>query len=157
MVSEVNLYFIRAEDEFLLCQNDMQLSIDNKTKEFLGIPDDKTFFYSVISHAYYSIFYSAKAYLFSKGIKTYPPNEHKKAYNELKKLVIEKVLDRELFDIYETEIIKADSLLQIFKSEKKKRGKFTYQIRSEANIPFAQESIKNAENFVSSIKAILGL
>jgi uncharacterized protein (UPF0332 family) len=146
MVSEVNLYFIRAEDEFLLSKKDMQLSTDLNAKEFFGIPKDKTFFYSVISHAYYSIFYSAKAYLFSKGIKIFVPNEHKKVYTELLKLTKEKILDKDLFDIYEFEIIKADSLLQIFRSEKKKRGKFTYQIKSEANIPFAQESIRNAEN-----------
>ena len=120
MDSEVELYFIRAEDEFLLAQKDMQISTDNKIKEFLGIPAEKTFFYSVISHAYYSIFYSAKAYLLSKGIKTEAPEEHKKTYKEFAKFVIKGVLDKELLMIYESEIVKADYLLKIFKSEKKK-------------------------------------
>ena len=71
MDSEVNLYLLRAEDEFLLSQKDLQISKDDKTKNFLGIPKDKTFYYSVISHAYYSIFYTAKAYLLNKGIKIY--------------------------------------------------------------------------------------
>jgi uncharacterized protein (UPF0332 family) len=155
MDSEVNLYLIRAEDEFMLSRKDLQISTEDKTKEFLGIPKEKTFFYSVISHAYYSIFYCTKAYLLTKGIKTSPPKEHQKVYKELKKIVKEGILDRELLKIYETEIIKANSLLSIFKSEKKKRGIFTYQMKSEANLPFADESIRNARKFISSIQAII--
>ena len=89
MDSETELYMMRAEDEYLLSQKDLQVSIDDKIKELLGIPKNKTFFYSVISHAYYSIFYCAKAYLFTKGIKTSMPNEHKKTYKELKKFAKE--------------------------------------------------------------------
>ncbi len=155
MDSEVRLYLLRAEDEFLLSQKDLQISIDNKIKDVLGIPKDKTFYYSVISHAYYSIFYAAKAYLLLKGIKTKTPNEHKKTFKEFKKFVKEGVLDKELLKIYEEEIIKADFLLKIFQSEKKKRGTFTYQMKSESNIPFAKESIENARRFISNIKAIV--
>jgi uncharacterized protein (UPF0332 family) len=156
MDSEVNLYLLRAEDEFLLSQKDLQISTDDKAKDFLGIPKDKTFYYSVISHAYYSIFYAAKAYLLNKGIKTKVPNEHKKTFKEFKKFVKEGILDKELLEIYETEIIKADFLLKIFQSEKKKRGTFTYQMKSEANLPFARESIENARKFISNIKVIIG-
>jgi len=155
MDSETQLYLLRAEDEYLLSQKDLQVSIDDKTKEFLGIQKNKTFFYSVISHAYYSIFYCTKAYLLTKGIKTAMPNEHKKTYKQLKRFVKEGILDKELFQIYETEIIKANSLLHIFRDEKKKRGTFTYQMKSEANLPFANESIENARKFISSIKAII--
>ena len=155
MDSEINLYLLRAEDEFLLSQKDLQLSTDDKTKDLLGIPKDKTFYYSVISHAYYSIFYAAKAYLLTKEIKTKVPNEHKKTFKEFKKFVKEGVLDKELLKIYEAEIIKADFLLKIFQSEKKKRGTFTYQMKSEANLPFAEESIDNARKFISNIKAIV--
>ena len=155
MDSEVNLYLLRAEDEFLLAQKDLQASIDDKTKDFLGIPKDKTFYYSVISHAYYSIFYAAKSYLLTKEIKTKVPNEHKKTFKEFKKFVQDGILDEELLKIYEAEIIKADFLLKIFQLEKKKRGTFTYQMKSEANLPFAEESIENARNFISNIKAII--
>jgi len=153
--SEVNLYLLRAEDEFLLSKKDLQVSRDDKTKDFLGIPKYKTFYYSVISHSYYSIFYTAKTYLLNKGIKTKVPNEHKKTFKEFKKFVKEGVLDKELLEIYEAEIIKADFLLKIFQSERKKRGTFTYQMKSEANLPFAEESIDNARKFISNIKAIL--
>ena len=155
MDSEARLYLARAEDEFLLAKKDMQISIDQKIKEILGILKEKTFFYSVIAHAYYSIFYSAKSYLLSKGLKATPPEEHKKTYDLFSNFVKNGELDKELLIIYDNEIMKADSLLQIFKSEKKKRGMFTYNVKSEANMPYAQESVNNAEKFVSSIKKIL--
>ena len=155
MDSEVNLYLIRAEDEFLLAQKDMQVSTEIPTKAFLGIPQEKTFFYSVIAHAYYSIFYTAKAYLLSKGIKTKIPGEHKKTYDQFRRFVMKGALDKELLDLYEQEIIKAEALLDIFHNEKKKRGTFTYNLKSEANKPYAQESIENARKFVSILKDLL--
>lgn len=155
MDSEVNLYLIRAEDEFLLSEKDMYISTNIKAKKILGIPIDKTFFYSVITHAYYSIFYCAKSYLLNKGIKTNPPEEHKKTYKAFEKFVKNGILDKELLRIYKEEIIKADSLIKIFKLEKKKRGFFTYNLKSEANIPYAIESIENARKFVSMVKILL--
>lgn len=152
---EPKLYLMRAEDEFLLANKDLDISINKELKSLLGIPKEKTFFYSVITHAYYSIFYAAKSYLFSKGIKTRSPEEHKKTYEEFSKIVIGGDLDRELLLIYEEEMAKADSLLKIFKTEKAKRGNFTYNIKSEANVSFAQESIENARKFVSVIKLII--
>ena len=144
MDSEVELYLNRAEDEFLLAEKDMQLSTDIKLKEQLGIKQEKTFFHSVITHAYYAIFHSARAYLLSKVIKISPQKEHQKTFNAFKKFVKTGELDKELLRLYETEITKADSLLSIFKKEKKKRGRFTYNIKSEANIPYANESIQIA-------------
>ena len=155
MDSEVKLYLRRAEDEFLLSENDMKISLDIRLKEILGIPKEKTFFNSVITHAYYSIFYCAKAYLLSKGIKTKPPEEHKKTYLEFAGFADKGILDKELLKIYEDEMTKAEVLLDIFLLEKRKRGLFTYNIKSEANIPYARESIGNAKKFVSMIKLII--
>lgn len=155
MDSEVELYIIRAEDEFLLAQKDMEISINSKIKEVLGIPREKTFFHSVITHSYYAIFYAAKAYLLTKGIKTRSPEEHKKTFEEFSKIIKEGILDKELLKLYEDAIIKAISLLNIFRLEKKKRGHFTYNIRSEANIPYAKESLENSRKFVSAIKSLI--
>ena len=157
MDSEVELYILRAEDEFLLATTDLKLSTDIKVKETLGIEENKTFFHSVISHSYYSIFYTAKAYLLNKGIKTEIPNEHLKTYLEMKKISKEGILSKELLDICENEIEKADFLLKIFKEEKRKRGSFIYNVKSEANKPYAEESIEHARVFISSIKLILKL
>ncbi len=155
MDSRVKLYLNRVEDEFLLAQQDMKISIDNKLKEILGIRQEKTFFHSVISHAYYTIFHCAKAYLLSKGIKTQPPEEHKATYEEFAKLVNKGLVDKELLSLYEDAIGKAESLLNIFFLEKRKRGFFTYNIKSEANIPYAKESIENAKKFITALKGII--
>ena len=155
MDSGAELYLIRAEDEFLLAKNDLLISTEAKIKESLGIQIDKTFFHSVISHAYYSIFYCAKAYLLSKGIKTNLPDEHKKTYEALKYTISREMLNKEIMQIYEKEIRKADSLLKIFRQEKKKRGFFAYNIKSEANLPYARESIENARKFISILKQMI--
>ena len=109
----------------------------------------------VISESYYSIFYSTKAYLLNKGIATFPPEEHKKTYVEFKNFVDSGKLDKDLLDIYEDAVNKAEELLKIFFTEKGKRGRFTYKINANATIPFAKESLNNAKKFVSSIKGLL--
>ncbi len=48
-------------------------------------------------------------------------------------------------------LIKADTLLHIFKYEKGKRGKFTYRKLSQANLEPAQESLDNAITFFKHI------
>ena len=114
-----------------------------------------TFLNDVISEFYYSIFYAAKAYLILKGIETSPPNEHKKTYNKFKKLVKSGKIDKKLIEIYDTEAEKAEVLLNIFQDEKKKRGRFVYNVDFNANIPYASESMENAIKFVSTIKMLI--
>jgi uncharacterized protein (UPF0332 family) len=155
MDSRVKLYLERAENQILIAKTTFEISLDNNLKGILKISPDKTFFNDVISQCYYSIFYSAKAYLLSLGILTKPPEEHKKTYEEFKKVVFSGKLDKELLNIYESESEKAEVLLNIFYLEKKKRGKFTYNINSNANIPYAEESISNARKFVSLLKNVL--
>jgi len=155
MDSMVNLYLQRAENEIILAKTNFDISVDNKLKDFLKIPKEKTFFNDVISQCYYSIFYSAKAYLLSRRIKTEPPEEHRKTYEEFKELINSGQLDKHLMDIYEKETEKAEVLLNIFHIEKGKRGKFTYNVNANANIPHAEESIRNAKKFASIIKHLL--
>lgn len=155
MDSEVKLYIERADNKILLAKTNFEISIQPKLKEIHNLPKERTFFNDVISDAYYAIFYASKAYILSKGIKTFPPEEHKKTYDSFAGFVNSGELNKELLDIYITEVIKAQSLLKIFFDEKRKRGIFTYNVKSDANIPYAQESINNAKRFVSVIKAIL--
>jgi len=155
MDSKIELFMQRAQDELLLAQTDMRISQEEDIKKILGILITKTFYHSVISHAYYAIFNGAKAYLCKKGIITTPPAEHRKTYEKFKEQVDTGHLDKELLDIYEDELMKASVLLRIFKREKRKRGKFTYNIKAAANIPYAQESITHAREFVSMIGELL--
>ena len=65
--------------------------------------------------------------------------------------VNEGVVSEELLKIYEEILIKAETLLVIFKSEKKKRGEFTYQKIARANREPANQSLDNAKTFFSNI------
>lgn len=152
---KVKSYLERAENELILSKANFELSTNPSVKPLLKVPLDKTFFNNVISQSYYAIFYSAKAYLLSKSIITGIPNEHQKTYFEFKKLVDNGKLDRQLLDIYASESEKAEVLLNIFHWEKGKRGRFTYNVNANANIPFAEESLRNSRKFVSIIRAII--
>ncbi len=150
------LYLERANNEIKFA--DISFMISNKKEIQLNtfkIDRPETYYSAVISHAYYCIFYSAKAYLEKKGIKTNVPEEHRKTYLEFRRLVIQGIIDKELLRIYDEVMIKADDLLGIFKSEKKKRGEFTYKKLSRANKNPAEESLKRAKLFFRTIYNLL--
>ncbi len=145
---DLKLFILRAANEIKLAQIIFLMSslpvIQTKT---FRIKKPETYYSAVISHSYYAIFYTAKAYLLRKKIKLGPPEEHKKTYESLNAFVSSGELDVELLKIYRKSIIKADVLLGIFKSEKTKRGKFTYRKLPQANILPAKESLDNAKFF----------
>lgn len=149
---DLKLYLERAENELVLAKAIFTLTQDEKLqRETFEIKSPLTFYSAVISHAYYCIFYSAKAYLLKKGITVDAPEEHRKTYEEFKKLVLEGVIDVELLKFYEQAMIRAERLLGIIKAEKKKRGDFTYQIIPQANQEPAKESLDNAREFFKHI------
>jgi len=149
---DLKLYLERAENELELAKIIFRITEDKKLQEETFHVDQALTFYSaVITHSYYCIFYAAKAYLLKHGIKTSAPEEHKKTYLELKKLVEKGVVDMELLKLYEKIMIRADTLLGIFKIEKKKRGEFTYQKLPQANKAPANESLNNAKTFFKNI------
>lgn len=156
MDSRVKLYLGRAENERDLSKALLDLSQNNEIKASLDLTEDDTFYSAAISHAYYCIFYSAKAILLTKGIKTYSPEVHKKTLEEFKKNFVDSgVLDVELLKIYNKMIVRADELLGLFKLEKSKRGKFTYQKLPQANLEPAKESVDNTFKFFTNIYKII--
>jgi uncharacterized protein (UPF0332 family) len=147
-----NLYLERAKNEIKLAEIILSVSGDKSLQtDIFKIEEPETYYSSVISHSYYSIFYSAKAYLLKKGIKITMPNEHKKTFKAFKRFVKERTVDKELLRIYEDILIKAETLLGIFKSEKKNRGEFTYQKLAQANKEPASKSLDNAKIFFKHI------
>ena len=156
MDSSYSLYLQRANNELKLSEIIFALSKDTKIQsDIFKIAEPETYYSAVISHAYYCIFYSAKAYLFKNGIITYAPEEHEKTYEEFKKLVEKGYLRIELLKIYEDIIIKAETLLGIFKAEKSKRGEFTYQKLPQANLEPAKESFDNASFFYKTLNQVI--
>jgi uncharacterized protein (UPF0332 family) len=149
--SEHKLYLQRAQNELSLSLMILRISDDKNLQVSIFRMKEDTYYSATISHAYYSIFYAAKAYLLLKGIKTEAPKEHKKTFDAFSKLVDEGIIDVELLKIYRNMLIKADTLLRIFELEKGKRGKFTYRRMPQANQEPAQESIRNAQFFYKNI------
>src|SRR4030067_35251 len=123
-----DLYIHRAENEIKLAEIIFVVSeAPDIQRETFKVNEPETYFSAVIAHSYYSIFYGAKAYLSTKGIKISAPEEHKKAFDEFKKFAESGELDVELLKIYQEALIRAECLMGIFKAEKKKRGEFTYR------------------------------
>ena len=156
MDSEVRLLLDRTDNELITAKALKKISEEADLKDNLSIPSQTTFYSAVISHAYYSIFYSAKAALLSAGIRISSPFIHNKAYDKFKKTLVDSgKLDRHILEVYEIALVRAEDLLQIMKDEKIKRGKFTYKTLPQANKDPAEESINNATLFVSHIKDML--
>ncbi len=65
------------------------------------------------------------------------------------------IIDLELLNYYKELYIKAETLLEIFGSEKKKRGDFTYKTLPQANIKPSEESLNNAKLFYKHIYNLL--
>jgi uncharacterized protein (UPF0332 family) len=149
-------YLERADNELQLAKIILRLSLDKEIQtNTFNLPKERTFFSAVISHCYYSIFYTAKSYLISKEIKIYPPEEHKKAFEEFNNLVEIGIVDVQLLTIYQEMIIKANELVEIFSIEKRKRAKFTYKKLPQANKSPAIKSIEHATTFFRHLHTLL--
>ncbi len=156
MDSMTNLFIKRAENEIVIAEKLKEMSEDSEMREFMQIQQEMTFYSGVISHAYYSIFYSAKAILLTKGIKTNSPEIHRKTLDAFKEHFVDNgILDVKLLEIYKKLVVRANELLEIFKEEKQKRGDFTYKTIPQANQEPAEDSIKNAKIFLSNIKKVI--
>ncbi len=97
MDSIFELYIKRAQNELNLSLIIMKISEDKNMQNTLFKLEEDTYYNGVISHAYYCVFYCAKAYLSLKNIKTEAPEEHKKTYQEFEKFVNNGILKKELF------------------------------------------------------------
>jgi uncharacterized protein (UPF0332 family) len=153
MDSMAEIFIERAGNEMIAAESLKMLSEESGAKEDFRIPQDTTFYSSVISHSYYAIFYAAKAILLTREIRTSWPEVHRKTLESFKEAFVDTgVLDVALLNIYKEMAIRADTLLEIFRTEKRKRGEFTYTTIPQANREPAEDSLKNARIFVSNIK-----
>ena len=156
MGSLIDIYLDRSNNEIMAAESLKRLSEKDKDKEEFNLPDDASFYSSVISHSYYAIFYAAKAILLTKKIETKSPEVHKKTFEEFNNNFVKtNELDLCFLKIYRKMIVRADNLLEIFKEEKYKRGHFTYQTIPQANKEPADDSLKNSKFFVSNIMKVI--
>jgi uncharacterized protein (UPF0332 family) len=156
MDSKAEMYMKRARTEIDSAFTLFESSGNQKIKEILSLDAGETFYSGAISHAYYAIFYCAKAMLLTKGIETESPEIHKRTFDGFKTTFIDTgILDAKLLLIYRELIIRAEILLGIYREEKKKRGDFTYNTIPQANRIPAEESIKNAKTFLGHCSTYL--
>lgn len=151
------LYLQRAENELVAARVLLEVSESQKLqKEQFRIEKNFTFYSSVISHAYYCIFYAAKAILINEGVKTDAPEVHKKTFEAFENFLVKTgKLDVQLLNIYKKMILRAEELLGIYFLEKRKRGEYTYQKLPQANMEPAKESFENSSLFFKAINQIL--
>lgn len=152
-----NLLLERAEHEISTAELLLKLSEDSELRILLNIPSGVTFYSAVISHSYYSIFYSAKLYLISKGITIPEQGQHNAVYQGFKKMVKIGELDKSLLEIYDNAKVKAEVLLAILDDEGEKRTQYTYKTIPQANKEPAEKSIENAKFFVSHIRKFIDI
>jgi uncharacterized protein (UPF0332 family) len=156
MDSMAEVYLKRARSEIESAEILFEASRKKEIKDVFNISEDSSFYSGVISHAYYSIFYCAKAMLLTKNVVTKPPEIHRKTFEEFKSIFIDTgLLGVKLLYIYREMVVRAEMLLEIYRIEKGKRGKFTYNIIPQANEYPAQESIKNAKTFYKHCSSYL--
>jgi uncharacterized protein (UPF0332 family) len=153
----VELYLQRAENELTAAQVLFEVSRSQSLqRDQFRLEKDFTFYSSVIGHAYYCIFNSAKAILLTEGVKTYAPEVHRKTIEAFERYLVKTGrLDIQLLNIYRKSIIQAEELLEIYSVEKEKRGEFTYQKLPQANMKPASDSLERASLFFKSISSVL--
>ena len=153
---KVSLLIGRASNEILAARALKKISDEPGLKQQIEFPAETTFYSNVISNSYYSIFYSAKAYLLSKKITVLSEQgQHQFVYFKFRKLVEEGIVEKELLRIYDEVKGRAEALLEILKSEREKRKDFTYETLPQANKQPAEDSLNNAVHFLSHIKELL--
>ena len=156
MDSRVNLWLDRASNELFAAQALHRISQDAALKKELVLPAPTTFYSSVIGHAYYAIFYAARAALLLQKVEVRPPDIHNKVYNQFRQAFFDTgKLDRHLLRAYTSAFVRAADLLNIIKIEKKKRGDFTYETAPQANKDPAEDSLTNANLFISHIRTFI--
>jgi len=148
MDTKAEMYLRRAKTEIDSAEILFETSGKQELKNLFRIDENETFYSGAISHSYYAIFYCATAMLLTKNIEIYPPEVHRKTFDAFKTGFIDTgVLDAKLLIIYRELIIRAETLLELYRLEKGKRGKFTYNTIPQANMNPAEESINRAKTF----------
>lgn len=155
-LANIKLNLSKAENELKQAEAIFKISENDALKERLELLETDTFYSGVISHAYYAIFFAAKALLIKGKIATKIPNIHKATLDAFSYyFILNGKLDMEFLRLYRSAIIKADALLSLFVSEKEKRAEFTYKTLPDANKIPAAESLENANKFLTNIKKII--
>ena len=150
-----HIKWLKALNDLALAKGLLKISTDSEIKDKLEYPENTTFFDWVIVCSYYSIFHAAQALLGIKEIKITNRLHYATLIAFAKHFIINNELAEELYLIYENAEEKAKDLLEIFETEKKKRGMFQYHRLSKNNLQPAKDSLENANKFLDAIQEVL--
>ena len=144
----------------------LDISLNEKTKNSLGMPDFNGFLW-VINSSYYSMFYMARTLLESIGVKIKTEESmHFLVFNALVYYFYSTgKLERHFIEDFENaqeesaQILgkeKAREIISDYSSEREKRGKFTYETGEIAMKGKAETSLSREKRFYEEARKILG-
>ncbi|MEK6811808.1 MAG: hypothetical protein AABX96_04830 [Nanoarchaeota archaeon] len=162
----VDFFLKNAKDSLDSAKILLDISLNEKTKNSLGMPDFNGFLW-VINSSYYSMFYMARALLESIGVKIKTDESmHFLVFNALVYYFYSTgKLERHFLEDFENaqeesaQILgkeKAMELISDYSSEREKRGKFTYETGEIAMKGKAETSLSRAKKFHEEARKILG-
>ena len=160
-------FFIKnAKDSLDSAKILFDISINEKTKSSLGMPNFNGFLW-VINSSYYSMFYMARALLESIGVKIKSDESiHFLVFNALVyyfystgKLEKHFIEDFENAQEESSEVLgkeKAKEMISDYLNEKEKRARFTYETGEIVMKNKAETSLNRAKSFNEEVRKILG-
>lgn len=161
----VDFFIKNAKDSLDSAKVLFDVSVNDNTKNTLGIPNFNGFLW-VINSGYYSMFYMARALLESIGVKIKSDESiHFLVFNALVyyfystgKLEKHFIEDFESAQEESSEILgkeKAKEMISDYSNEKEKRAKFTYETGEIAMKNKAETSLNRAKKFNEEVRKIL--
>ena len=162
----VDFFLKNSKDSLDSAKILLDISLNEKTKNSLGMPDFNGFLW-VINSSYYSMFYMARTLLESIGVKIKTEESmHFLVFNALVYYFYSTgKLERHFIEDFENaqeesaQILgkeKAREIISDYSSEREKRGKFTYETGEIAMKGKAETSLSRAKRFYEEARKILG-
>lgn len=162
----VDFFIKNAKDSLDSAKVLFDISVNEKTKNILGMPNFNGFLW-VINSSYYSMFYMARALLESIGVKIKSDESiHFLVFNALVyyfystgKLEKHFIEDFENAQEESSEVLgkeKAKEMLSDYSNEKEKRARFTYETGEIVMKSKAETSLNRAKKFNEEVRKILG-
>ena len=162
----IHFFLKNASDSLETAKLLFEVSTKENIQNSMGMPKFNGFLW-VINSSYYSMFYTARALLDSRGISIKAENSvHTATFNalfyyfylngKLERKFIEdlKEAGEEAFEILGKE--KAKEFIENYSSEKEKRSRFTYDLGEIAIKGKAETSLNRAKKFNEEARKIIG-
>ncbi|MCX6816054.1 MAG: hypothetical protein NT120_04350 [Candidatus Aenigmarchaeota archaeon] len=167
----VGIYMQNAERSFATASLLLDISDSSELKKANKMePDFETYIWVLVA-SYYSMFYAANALLAKSGLRTSEKIAHKATSDALVVyFILNNKLAKSMYESYqesmsiamdltkqdmETFMKKAESLASALEDERRKRGKFQYNMKLEMKRSKAVTSLERAREFIKEIRTLV--